>query len=521
MKEQKDLRPTLIYCRESRDENGEHYERIETQRDVLLAFCERLGLANVVEVILDDNCSGTSFRRMEGILRRVKRREVEVLVFKDSSRLGRNLKESLAFVELVEEYGGEILFESEAYNEDIFPLQAWFNERRAREDSQKIRRILRHKMETGTLLVKPHYGYRRGADGHTMVPEEETAAVVRRIFHMAAQGKPPAEIAARLNGEQVPTPSQTRRLVNAAPCWNSQHIRRILQNNVYLGVMTHHKTSRKSYKNKRTICHGEEEWIVLEEHHEPLVSPALFAQAARPAATPRWQQARPFSGLLRCGRCGSLLVRRAKKGRSAVYLCGKNHREGTLSAGGGCLPHSVGEGELEAVCKRYIRWLTAEVDLASLWAKAAGGQEEKRRELEEKLRRVQLRSDSLYEDFSSGLVGRESYCRLQTKYDKEAEKLRVQMEKILPVEERSVGERLTAVDTQDIINQLGENLFTGEILRAFLSGAVVFEPQELTEERGMALGLTALQREELCLRGGVVFLARGDHAPQRITAGWL
>ena len=179
MKEQKDLRPTLIYCRESRDENGEHYERIETQRDVLLAFCERLGLANVVEVVLDDNCSGTSFRRMEGILQRVKRREVEVLVFKDSSRLGRNLKESLAFVELVEEYGGEILFESEAYNEDIFPLQAWFNERRAREDSQKIRRILRHKMETGTLLVKPHYGYRRGADGHTMVPEEETAAVVR------------------------------------------------------------------------------------------------------------------------------------------------------------------------------------------------------------------------------------------------------------------------------------------------------------------------------------------------------
>ena len=36
-----DDRPTLIYCRESRDENSEHYERIETQRDILVEFCRR------------------------------------------------------------------------------------------------------------------------------------------------------------------------------------------------------------------------------------------------------------------------------------------------------------------------------------------------------------------------------------------------------------------------------------------------------------------------------------------------
>ena len=48
-----DRRPVLIYCRESRDENGESYERIETQRDILLDFCRRRGLVNVVDVKSD------------------------------------------------------------------------------------------------------------------------------------------------------------------------------------------------------------------------------------------------------------------------------------------------------------------------------------------------------------------------------------------------------------------------------------------------------------------------------------
>ena len=144
-----DPRPVLVYCRESRDEQGAAYGRIETQRDILLDFCRRRGLTNIVEVVLDDDTSGTSFRRLDPVVERVRRGEVQVLVFKDASRLGRNLKESLIFVERMESCGAEILFESEEYDEDFFPLKAWFNEQRAKEDSRKIRRVLRHKMESG------------------------------------------------------------------------------------------------------------------------------------------------------------------------------------------------------------------------------------------------------------------------------------------------------------------------------------------------------------------------------------
>ena len=69
----KDERKVLIYCRESRDEGSENYERIETQRDILLRFCQNRNMTNIVGVVMDDDVSGTSFRRFEGIIRKLSR----------------------------------------------------------------------------------------------------------------------------------------------------------------------------------------------------------------------------------------------------------------------------------------------------------------------------------------------------------------------------------------------------------------------------------------------------------------
>lgn len=106
---------TLVYCRESRDDYGEKYERIETQRDILLEFCAKNGLTNIVDVIMDDNMSGTSFKRLEYIKEKMKNGEIEIFICKDASRLGRNLLESLKFIEFAEECEVEIIFESEEF----------------------------------------------------------------------------------------------------------------------------------------------------------------------------------------------------------------------------------------------------------------------------------------------------------------------------------------------------------------------------------------------------------------------
>ena len=179
MKKSNEEKRVVIYCRESRDDYGENYERIETQRDLLVKYCKSHGYTNIVDIIMDDDKSGTDFSRFDDIRKRAKNKEIDIIVFKNSARLGRNQKEALDFVEYLEEQGVEIIFEDEQYNEEMFGLYAWFNERRARDDSKNIRRNLRHKIEEGDLLVKAIYGYNK--DGKRLVINEETAPVVLHL----------------------------------------------------------------------------------------------------------------------------------------------------------------------------------------------------------------------------------------------------------------------------------------------------------------------------------------------------
>ena len=51
-----------IYVRESRDEDGENFETIETQRDLLIDFVSRNNLGNIHKIYMDDNVSGLDLK---------------------------------------------------------------------------------------------------------------------------------------------------------------------------------------------------------------------------------------------------------------------------------------------------------------------------------------------------------------------------------------------------------------------------------------------------------------------------
>lgn len=515
-----DPRPVLVYCRESRDEQGAAYGRIETQRDILLDFCRRRGLTNIVEVVLDDDTSGTSFRRLDPVVERVRRGEVQVLVFKDASRLGRNLKESLIFVERMESCGAEILFESEEYDEDFFPLKAWFNEQRAKEDSRKIRRVLRHKMESGTLLVKPCYGYRRGEE-NLPVPDPETGPVVQWIFQQVQAGRGPGEIAEELNRNGIPTPSQAAGLSRAAAAWTARHIRRIVENPVYTGTMVYNRSGKQSYKNKRTVRRPPEAWIVQEDHHEALVSQALFESVQRTRRTyhPAGSDAHPFSGLLRCGRCGSPLVLRSRKGRPPAYLCGRNHRLGTER---GCSPHHVREDQLLAAAREYLAVLLRAVP-PERWEELRrraweNGPDRQLRALEEKLAQTRRRIDRIYEDRLAGVIPESLFLR---KYGEHAALQTALEERVQALQRREGRRELTEFPPDDIINYSGAWQPTGEQLRMLFEEIVVYEPGELGTSGMDGPSLPGELAEEVRQHGGVIFVTAADMAPQAFPPRWV
>ena len=196
-------------------------------------------------------------------------------------------------------------------------------ERMARDDSKNIRRNLRHKIEEGELLVKAIYGYNK--DGKNLVINEDTAPVVQEIFELYAKDWGYKKIATYLNKKGIPTPSQSRNFANAKQTanWGAQHVVRILDDRRYIGDYVGGITEKLSFKSKKTRVKSQEEWTVIEKHHEPIIDKELFEKVQkirkkRKKESDKYNNGFKFvdvennlySGLLYCGRCGTPMYKR-------------------------------------------------------------------------------------------------------------------------------------------------------------------------------------------------------------------
>ena len=184
---------------------------------------------------MQDDISGTDFSRYEELKQRIRNREIDLLIMKDSSRFGRNQVESLLFLELIQENEVELEFAAKKFDEDFFGLEAWFNERRAKDDSQKIKSNLHHKMKEGKLLIREHFGYKKV--DKKLIIDEESSAIVKKIFSLYLDGYGYRAIANQLNEQNIPTPSQYMKhgKYPIAPYWKPLHVQRILVNQIYVG----------------------------------------------------------------------------------------------------------------------------------------------------------------------------------------------------------------------------------------------------------------------------------------------
>ncbi len=203
-----------IYVRESRDDNDENYETIETQRDMLVDFVLKNGLGEVAAVYIDNNVSGTGFER-EGLKRLeddVKNRSINLLLLKDLSRLGRNNAKTLLFLDFLEEYGIRVLTTDGRYDStkdnDMVGIETWFNERYARDISRKIRANLKFKISKGEYIGHAPYGYKKSASTkNRLVVDAGQAAIVKKIFEMYKRGYGYSYIARYLDVQGYSPPS--------------------------------------------------------------------------------------------------------------------------------------------------------------------------------------------------------------------------------------------------------------------------------------------------------------------------
>lgn len=283
-----------LYIRLSREDGGRESAGIESQR-LLLRNYARQQAFEIKEEYVDDGYSGTKYDRpaFGKMLADIESGLINLVLVKDLSRLGRNY---IATGELTEVYFPEhrvrLIAVNDGYDsdnsiDDITPFRHVMNEMYARDISRKIRTALRAKAQDGQYIGSfAPYGYRKSEENkHFLVPDEDAAVWVRLIFCMAAQGQTTQKITEILNQKKIPIPLDYRKMKRGEAMllrpWTPSGVCKILRNPTYLGHTVQGKSEKRSLKSQRSCPKPKNEWIVVKNTHEPLVSEELFALAQR------------------------------------------------------------------------------------------------------------------------------------------------------------------------------------------------------------------------------------------------
>ena len=310
------------------------------------------------ETYIDDGYTGTDTNRedFQRLLADIHAKKVNCVIVKDLSRLARNYTDAGSlidnlFVQM------NVRFISLGDNIDshknpdsitsmIVPITNVFNENFCAQTSKKIRQVFDYKRRKGEYIggFAP-YGYAKDPlDTHSLIVDEEAAEVVKKIFELFLGGTSKNAITHYLNDHGVISPADYKKskglnyknafITEAKPLWTHKRIDSILRNRMYVGDMVQGKTRMKSYKIHIRETLPEEEWFIVENTHEAIITREDFSKAQQlllrdTRTSPKQKQLYLFSGFLKCADCGRGMSRSEIKGRvyyrCATYVdCSKN-----------------------------------------------------------------------------------------------------------------------------------------------------------------------------------------------------
>lgn len=342
MKKQQHYKAAL-YCRLSVDDrNFGGSVSIETQKILLEQYCKDHKITDY-KFYCDDGCSGTNFDRpsFKKMLSDIDEGKINLVIVKDLSRFGRNYVEAGMYVQRFTDSNIRFIAADDNYdslvNSDdlLFPIKNVVNEMYARDVSKKTKAAKKAKASDGQFIgSKAPFGYKIDPnDRHHLIVDEPAAQVVKRIFRLASEGVGYNKMAKIFREEKVLTPIAYFNLNNPDYFksdywrkefdWHVTSIRAILNNEVYLGKLVYGKQRNKSMKSKEKVRNPKEDWIVVENCHEPIITQELWDTVHkilnakhRPAKAGEVQM---FAGLLYCSDCGHCLTYSQKQRKDGSY----------------------------------------------------------------------------------------------------------------------------------------------------------------------------------------------------------
>lgn len=456
-----------LYARISVEtERKREADTIGNQLQLLKDYVSEHSDLTVFDIYSDDDISGTDFIRPEfsRMMNDLRDGKIDCIIVKDLSRLGRNYLESGEYIEMVFPFfrcrfiSVTDRFDTKYQQVDIsVQLKNMANEMYAKDISRKICSTMRTIQDQGKFAgSRAPYGYRLDpADKHHLIIDEETAPIVKQLFELLAEGNTVHYVATTMNARGIPSPGRllyergiatTDHFKNSK--WYMQTVRRILQDEIYLGWMvsgkfrsTYHSTGKKGSQPV-----PREEWIVTKGTHEPIVTEELFNKVQEyfvrmkeehgqtAVYNSKSKKASIFKGHLRCGECGQAMFLRNKHSHGKVtawYYCALHENYNSSY----CVKKAVKKQDVEEIALKLIRtqiklFTDAREMIIALNKKESS--KTKHRIYSDQIRNVKKQIEkymslkaSLYEDFANGVLSQSDYISMGQEYAQKADELRI------------------------------------------------------------------------------------------------
>lgn len=444
-------------------------DSISNQRELISNYLKEHPEFEITGEFCDDGYTGTNFERPDFIrmMEAVKSKAVNCIIVKDLSRFGREYIGVGNYIEKIfPQLGVRFIaindhYDSASSNSStdgiILPFKNLINDSYSRDTSIKVRTHLDVKRRRGEFISSfAVYGYLKDPENkNQLLVDDYAAKVVRDIYKWKIEGLSPDKIAQRLTGMGISSPMEYKKSCGIRyACsfktgkqaqWSHVAVRRILQNEIYTGVLAQGKRTTPNYKVKKSIYKDKGEWARVEDTHEVIITRKEFDLVQQlmledTRSAPEGDAIYPYSGRIFCGDCGGAAVRKSVSTggkKYAYYVCAANKADCSV-----CSKHSIREDALDAAVLATVQ---AHIEVILNMDEALGQIESltwEKRELNKIEANITIQLSVVdknaalrmgtYEDLKDGIITREEFLTLKEEFTqriREAERTTEQYER--------------------------------------------------------------------------------------------
>lgn len=358
-----------IYARLSSDQNIRKNESMEVQVQIGKKFVEEFNqkgqeIMDIVDCYCDLGKTGSNFNRdaFKRLMQDIRLGNIDCVIVKDLSRFGRNYLEAGSYIEKIFPFlGVRFIAVSDGYdtgekgndtNQIASEIKNLANDMYAKDFSAKAKAGLKSRRERGSYVGgPPPYGYTAVYENkiRKLVPDENTAKIVRYIFKQFIEQHSYAKVVDELNRRRINPPAVFKKKQEVyCPAdeeykgWNNKAVERIIKSKTYIGTLEQGKTSITARDESNRIHIDEKEWIVKENIHEALINTETYKavqkvrQEINAVSAMKKHLAKDcpieeniFENVLYCGICGRKMTRNShvkndaggNKARLDGYFC--------------------------------------------------------------------------------------------------------------------------------------------------------------------------------------------------------